>query len=100
MSAFVIAEILEIMDEEAYADYRARVAPTIAAAGGTYLARGNEITALEGAWRPRRLVVLQFPTAEAARNWWGGETYRDLKALRQRAARTNMILIEGRDVPR
>jgi uncharacterized protein (DUF1330 family) len=99
LTAFVIAEILEVLDDKAYADYRARVDATVAEAGGRYLARRNEIDVLEGAWRPRRLVVVEFPTAGAARDWWAGNSYRELKALRQRATQTNMVLVEGESRP-
>lgn len=100
VTALVIVEILEVVDEQAYAEYRARVTPTVTDAGGTYLARSNEVGVLEGDWRPHRIVVLQFPTLAAARNWWSGEAYRELKALRQRATTTNMVLVEGsRHVP-
>ena len=99
MTAFVIVEILEVLDEETYATYRAAVGATLAQAGGRYLARGNEIAVLEGAWQPRRLILVQFPSAEAAQGWWAGAGYRELKAMRQRSTQANMILIEGvRDV--
>ena len=48
MTAFVIVEILEVLDEETYATYRAAVGATLAQAGGSYLARSNEIAVLEG----------------------------------------------------
>jgi uncharacterized protein (DUF1330 family) len=101
VTAFVVVEILEVVDDKAYADYRARVDTTVAEAGGAYLARSNAIAVLEGTWRPQRFVIVEFPTTEAARNWWAGEPYRELKALRQRATRGNMILVEGnRRAPR
>jgi uncharacterized protein (DUF1330 family) len=101
VTAFVVVEIFEVVDDKTYADYRARVDTTVAQAGGTYLARSNGIEVLEGTWRPLRFVMVEFPTTEAARNWWAGEPYRELKALRQRATRANMILVEGsRHAPR
>jgi uncharacterized protein (DUF1330 family) len=100
VTAFVIAEIQEITDHQGYADYRARVDATVAEAGGRYIVRTNSVSVLEGSWRPQRLVVVQFATEEAARAWWAGEAYRELKALRQTASRANLILVEGsRHVP-
>jgi len=94
MSAFLIVEI-EVHDEQTYAIYRARIDANVAAAGGTYLVRGGELEILEGNWHPKRVVVIRFDSGEAARRWWSGPGYSDLKAMRHRSATTNMILVEG-----
>ena len=46
-------------------------------------------------WRPRRIVVGRFDSAEAAHSWWAGQGYLGLKAIRQRSTTTNMILSWG-----
>ena len=94
MAAYVLVSV-EITDPENYPAY-IQVAPdSIAKYGGRYLARGGKKEKLEGEWEPHRMVVLEFPTFEQARAWWDSEEYREPKAMRQRAARTNMILVEG-----
>jgi len=40
-------------------------------------------------------VVIQFPSVDAAKKWWASAEYRDAKALRQRSAKTEMIVVEG-----
>jgi uncharacterized protein (DUF1330 family) len=50
---------------------------------------------LEGDWRPRRVVVLEFPSAEHARNWHASEAYAPALAMRQRASAGNLILVQG-----
>jgi uncharacterized protein (DUF1330 family) len=57
--------------------------------------RGGETETLEGTWQPKRIVVLEFPTKEAAKDWWASNEYAPAKALRQRTATTNMILVQG-----
>ncbi|HZW93241.1 MAG TPA: DUF1330 domain-containing protein [Candidatus Eremiobacteraceae bacterium] len=94
MAAFLIIEIA-VNDTEVYAAYRQAVSPNLAAAGGTYLVRGGEVEVLEGDWHPGRMVVVRFDSAEEARRWWNSPGYAELKALRQRSAKTNMILVEG-----
>ncbi len=42
---------------------------------------------LEGDWKPKRIVVTEFPSIEQARRWYDSEGYRTLKALRLRTAR-------------
>ena len=94
MPAFVIVEI-EVRDPEAYETYRSLVPASLDAYGGKFIARGGATESLEGDWTPERIVVLEFPSLERARQWWASPEYRDAKAIRMRAARTRMIAIEG-----
>ncbi len=86
---------VEITDPALYAAYIRVVPPTIAKYGGRFLVRGGRAETLEGSWSPKRVVVVEFPTFEQAREWWESEEYRDPKALRQSASITDMILVEG-----
>jgi uncharacterized protein (DUF1330 family) len=93
--AFLIVEIKEVLDETGYARYREGALPNLAAAGGSYLVRDGNVEVLEGDWRPKRMVVIRFDSAEAAHRWWHGPGYADLKAMRQCSTTTNMILVQG-----
>jgi uncharacterized protein (DUF1330 family) len=57
--------------------------------------RGGKTETLEGTWSPKRLVVLEFDSVEQARKWWGSPEYAGPKAMRQRSAKTEMIVVEG-----
>jgi uncharacterized protein (DUF1330 family) len=95
MPAYVIA-ILEVTDPAAYERYKAAAPATIAAAGGRYVARGGEVTALEGAHDGRRVVILEFPSVEVARGWYDGEAYREARRLRATCARdVTFLLVPG-----
>jgi len=94
MSAYVVAEV-EVFDSEKFEVYRQLVLPTIAAHGGRYLARGGTVQTLEGEWQPKRLVIVEFPTAAQAKAWWESGEYEPVKALRHASARTRMIVVEG-----
>lgn len=94
MAAYFIADI-EVKDPTAFEEYRKQVPATIEKYGGRYLARGGATEVLEGEWRPRRVVILEFPGVAAARRWYDSEEYREPKALRRRAAVTNLVLVEG-----
>ena len=50
---------------------------------------------LEGDWDTSRIVVIAFPDMTIARGWYESEDYAPLKALRQSASDTNIILIDG-----
>ena len=94
MTAFVIVEI-EVHDPEAYENYKSLVPASVEAYGGRFLARGGATVSLEGDWAPERIVVLEFPSLERARQWWASPEYSDAKAIRMRAAQTRMIATEG-----
>ena len=94
MATYLIVNV-DVTDPVRYADYIKQAPASIAHYGGKYLARGGRAETLEGEWTPKRFVVLEFPTYERAKEWWGCEEYRRPKALRQSASVTNMIITEG-----
>ena len=94
MPAYIVVDI-EVQDPERYERYKSLAPPSIAQYGGKYIDRGGKTEVLEGEWRPSRLVILEFPDMARARAWWSSVEYAEGKALRQRSARTNMVLLEG-----
>ncbi len=94
MPAYVIATV-EVKDPVRYEDYKTLVPPSIAAFGGRFVARGGKADVLEGDWNPQRLVILEFPNAERARQWYDSPEYAAAKALRQATSTGSLVLIEG-----
>jgi uncharacterized protein (DUF1330 family) len=94
MSAYLIVQV-DVTDAAGYDEYKKMVPPSLAAYAGKFVVRGGACETLEGSWQPKRLVVLEFPSVAKAKQWWASDEYRDAKALRQRTARTEMILLEG-----
>ena|SRR5205085_840957 len=95
MAAYVIVNIAAIRNDKKYTEYRQGVTETIRAAGGEYLVRGGHVEVLEGGWQPNRVVVVRFPSAQAAKSWWNSAAYAELKQMRQDSAVSEMILVEG-----
>lgn len=96
MSAYVIVQI-EVTDPERYSDYLQPAHDSIVAAGGRYLARGGDVTVLEGTAPPGRNVVLEFPDRERALGWYASDTYGAARALRVGAANVSMYVVDGID---
>ena len=94
MPGYVIAEVTVTHPEE-YARYREMVPPTVAKYGGRFIVRGGKTETVEGDWKPTRLVVIEFESAARAKEWWASEEYREAKALRQRTARSSVLIVEG-----
>ncbi len=94
MPAYVIND-MEITDPQRFEEYKRLSPPTVAAYGGRFLARGGEVTALEGGWQPRRLVMLEFPSVDQAQAWLNSPEYAPARTLRQLSANSRMVVIEG-----
>ena len=94
MPAYVIAHI-DVKDPVRYEDYKKMSPVSIEKFGGRFIARGGKTESLEGTWQPKRLVLLEFPSVERAREWWASEEYAPAKALRQATSTGDMIIVEG-----
>ena len=100
MAAYVVVQ-MEIIDSEAYAEYRQRVPGMIEAFGGKLLGRGG-IAEVIGAETPagrRRIILMEFPTVEQARGWHtapeSSPEYAELRAMRNRSANAILTLVSG-----
>ena len=94
MAAYVIAEV-SVTDPAIYEEYKKLTPGAVAAYGGNFLVRGGEVTGLEGNRDPGRVVIIEFPTVQRAREWWDSEAYARARSIRQMSAKTNMIIVEG-----
>jgi uncharacterized protein (DUF1330 family) len=93
--AYVIADV-DVSDPQQYEAYRALSPGAIAAAGGRFVVRGGRHETLEGHWVPGRVVVVEFPSYEAAKAFYDSPPYLVARAAREGATRRfNMIIVEG-----
>jgi len=96
MAAFVIYQG-EVLDAVRYEEYKALGAASIAAHGGRYVVRGGEFDVLEGDPPAGRTVVVEFPSRQAAIDWYHGADYTAARAIREGVARARMYVIDGVD---
>lgn len=94
MPAYIIVDVT-VTNPARYEDYKKLTPGSLLPYDGKFVVRGGVTEKLEGDWTPGRIVVLQFPSTEKARAWWSSEGYAPAKAIRQSAATTQMILVEG-----
>lgn len=94
MPAYIIVEI-EVLDPVGYEEYKNLAGATVEKYGGKYIVRGGKAEVLEGDWQPKRIVVLEFESAQRAKEWLNCEEYREPRKMRLRTARANMIVVEG-----
>lgn len=94
MSAYLIAEV-DVTDPVVYEQYRALTPGAVAKYGGRFIVRGGKAELVEGAPAPKRIVVLEFDSMAAVKRFYESPEYAAAKAIRQRAARSRIIFVEG-----
>jgi uncharacterized protein (DUF1330 family) len=72
--------------------YLEQVEATVAPFGGKWLAQGP-VDVVEGAW-PGSVVLMEFPSREAATNWYNSAEYQAILPLRVKNAISDIILID------
>lgn len=90
---YIIARI-DVTDPEVYARYILGTPGAAAEFGGRFLVRGGRCEQLEGEGRARQ-VVLEFPSYEAARDFYFSERYQALLTLALASAERELVLVEG-----
>jgi uncharacterized protein (DUF1330 family) len=98
MPAYVIVDV-EITDQTIYDSYRQLSGPSVEKHGGRFIVRGGAITPLEGDWQPTRIVVIEFASVEAARQWYDSPDYREARDVRAGGANFRMIIVAGVEPP-
>jgi uncharacterized protein (DUF1330 family) len=94
MPAYVIVDI-QVHDPVKFEEYKKQAPASIAAYGGKYLARGGASETLDGTWAPERVVLLEFPSMDRAREWYNSEKYAEAIRLRHASATSQFLLVEG-----
>ena len=94
MPALLIVDT-KLKDPVAYEEYKALVRPLVEKMGGTYRARGDKIEVVEAdLWSPTRVVVIEFPTWDAAKAFLDSDEYIPIKKIRHANAETTAVLVE------
>lgn len=94
MKAYLVANV-EVIDTEGYEPYRLSVPALIERHGGRYLTRGGEIEVLEGEPNYARLVIVEFPSLDAARGFYDDPDYRRLMTVRTDNAASAIVIAHG-----
>jgi uncharacterized protein (DUF1330 family) len=94
VTAYVITEV-DVEDPQTYREkYGPLATASVERHGGTFLARGGKTEVLEGEWSDR-IVVIEFESLDAARNWYHSDDYQAAAPIRHAASRGRMIVVEG-----
>jgi uncharacterized protein (DUF1330 family) len=73
--------------------------PSIGEHGARVLVVDEHVEVLEGEWHGTRTVVLEFESVDAARRWYGSDSYQAALPLRQAASDCNVVIVAGFELP-
>lgn len=91
--AYVVTEV-EIINQEAQNAYLPKVGEVIKSSGGTYLARGGKVVALEGEV-PKRVTIVAYDSFEKAQASRSSPAWTALSADRNKAIKARSYITEG-----
>ncbi|MEZ5288315.1 MAG: DUF1330 domain-containing protein [Vicinamibacterales bacterium] len=92
--AYLLVQV-EVTHQERYAAFADLAPDVVRQYGGRYLARGGASRTLEGPPAPGRVVVIEFPSVEAAERFYGSPEYAEARRLREGVARAQIVLVEA-----
>ena len=96
MAAYLLARV-EVTDWDRYKEYTERTPEAIAKYGGKFIIRAGDMVTLEGPEETRRVVLIEFPTFEKAKEFYYSQEYQEAKKLREGAAIGQFLAIDGVD---
>ena len=88
---------LRVHDKEGFEKFKQMAGPTIAEYGGKVLVREPNPDLIEGNISGIDLVI-EFESIENDRKFYESKKYQEAKAVRELAADTDLILVEGSEV--
>ena len=96
MAAYMIARV-NVTDWDKYNEYIKVTPGIIAKFGGRFIVRGGETVTFEGPEEKWRIVVVEFPDLEKAKEFYYSPEYTDAKKIREGAALAQFVAIDGLD---
>ena len=94
MKGYLVLD-LAINEISGFMEYVQKIPEFIKKHGGKYIVQGVEPELMEGSWLPQRLVLLEFPTKIAAKEFLNDPEAQQLFSLRKETTTSNLILAEG-----
>lgn len=92
--AYALAYLREVDLGPEIVEYIERIDATLEPYDGRFLVHGGQLTGIEGAW-DGDLVIIEFPSADAARAWYDSDAYRAILALRTEHSNSMTCIVEG-----
>jgi uncharacterized protein (DUF1330 family) len=92
--AYIIGQI-DVTNPQQYGEYAKQSPDIIAKHGGRFIARAGRTVTLEGPAARSRVVIIEYPSFDAAQAWFNSPEYQKIKKVREGAANAQFIAVEG-----
>lgn len=94
MNAYLILD-LTIHNFNEFREYIEKIPEFIKKHSGRYVVQGVEPELMEGDWKPERVVVIEFPSKNNAREFLQDPDAQSLFTLRHKTTTSQLILVDG-----
>lgn len=94
MPAYLIVRAT-VRDMAQYRQYMQQTPAILEKYGGEFLVRGGDKVVLEGPDSAERIVLIRFPSLQAAQAMYNSPEYQAAIKLREGAAQASFIVMEG-----
>lgn len=94
MKGFLVLD-LSVKDLAGFLEYADKIPTFIEKHGGRYIVQGVVPEQMEGDWLPERLVILEFPSTQNARQFLDDPDAQALFSLRKSTTNSKLILAQG-----
>ena len=94
MPTYVLSEV-EIQDKDAAASYMKLAEASITQYEGHYLVRGATAEVMEGEPVEGKIVIVEFPSMERAREWYASPAYARALQFREKALKRRLTFVDG-----
>jgi len=94
MNAYLILD-LTIHNFNEFREYIDKIPEYVKKHSGRYIVQGVEPDVIEGDWKPERVVVIEFPSKNNAREFLQDSDAQTLFTLRHKTTTSQLILADG-----
>ena len=94
MKAYLILDI-EVQDLNLFRSYVSEIPAFVKKHSGQYIVQSVEAEAIEGDWKPQRVVVIEFPSRENAQEFLKDPDAKPLFSIRHKSTVSKLILVDG-----
>ena len=86
----------KVTDRDAYVETAKQwhsTAHTAERHGGRLLVCGDQVEVIAGGWKPKNLLIVQFPDAAAMRSWVGSSDYQEMVDVVSQSAEMSTVAV-------
>ena len=92
--AYAIVDISEITNDADFKTLLPKTGPANAAFGGQFVARTENIVALDGT-PPKRFVIISFDSVDKAKAWYNSPAEKEITTINKRSTRSRTFIVDG-----